>query len=179
VRQGADLSWVGVFADQTPEAVAAEARALDLRAVQLHGEELPETVARVRALLPKGCEVWKAVAVGQRIPLRKDTAADRVLLDTPAPSTTRTRTGSAARVARGGTGRSFDWSLLQGYAERNEVVLAGGLRAENVAGAAALGTFALDASSGVESAPGVKDPNRLAAFFTARRRLPGRSAETR
>jgi phosphoribosylanthranilate isomerase len=58
------------------------------------------------------------------------------------------------------------------------VILAGGLRAENVAAAAALGTYALDVSSGVESAPGQKDPDRLAAFFRARRRLPGRGDPT-
>jgi len=152
VRRGAELSWVGVFANQAPEAVAAEARALDLQAVQLHGEETPETVNRVRSLVPEGCEVWKAVAVDQRIPLRKDTAADRVLLDAPTPSVTSDRVRSAPRAVRGGTGQSFDWSLLRGYAERKAVVLAGGLRAENVVQAAALGTFALDTSSGVESA---------------------------
>jgi len=162
VRDGAPLEWVGVFADQDPAAIASLARDLQLAAVQLHGQEAPEMVARVRGLVPVECAVWKAVAVTERAPRREATGADRVVLDAKTP----------------GGGRPFDWKLLAGYAELGESVLAGGLRAENAASAAALGAYALDVSSGVESAPGRKDPNRLKAFFTARRRLPGRGDPT-
>jgi indole-3-glycerol phosphate synthase/phosphoribosylanthranilate isomerase len=162
VRGGVPLQWVGVFADQEPEAVAAAAERLELAAVQLHGHETPGTVARVRELVPPGCEVWKAVRVVERVPGRAATGADRLLLDAASP----------------GAGQRFDWSLLAHHAERSEVILAGGLRAENVAAAAALGTYALDVSSGVEAVPGQKDPDRLAAFFRARRRLPGRGDPT-
>ncbi len=158
VRHGVPLQWVGVFADQEPEEVAAAARCLRLAAVQLHGNESPATVARVRSLLPPGCAVWKAVRITDRLPRRAETGADRVLLDAASP----------------GAGRPFDWSLLASYPERDEVILAGGLRVENAAAAAALDPFALDVSSGVESAPGQKDPSRLESFFRSRRRLPGR-----
>ena len=156
--RGAPLEWVGVYANEEPERIAADARDLRLSAVQLHGDEAPASVARLRTLLPAGCQVWKAVRVRERVPLRSEYGADRVLVDGPAAS------------------QSFDWTLLAGYAERAEVVLAGGLSPGNVAGAAALGTFALDVSSGVEAAPGRKDPDRLREFFAARRRLPGRGA---
>lgn len=159
VRNGVPLEWVGVFADQEPEEVAASARTLALSAVQLHGHESPEVVSRVRSLLPPECAVWKAERVTNRPPLRRETGADRVLLD-----------GTAS-------GRSFGWSVLEQYSERSEVILAGGLRPENAEQAAALGTFALDVSSGVESAPGHKDPARLAAFLRTRRRLPGRGGQ--
>ena len=164
IRDGADLAWVGVFADHPPEEVAAAAGFLDLHAVQLHGQESRDTVTRVRSLVPPECEVWKAVPVDRpaSLPRRLETGADRLLLD-------------AATAGRfGGTGHSFDWRVLEGYSERSAVVLAGGLRVESVAGAAALGTFALDVSSGLESAPGHKDPDQLLRFFAARRRLPGR-----
>ena len=156
VRKAAPLRWVGVFADQSDAHIAATARELDLAAVQLHGGETPESVAAVRKALPAHCEVWKAVRVTDRLPRRTDTGADRVLLDGPA------------------TSQRFDWELLTRYPERPAVVLAGGLRPENVTAAAALGTYAIDVSSGVESGPGEKDAHRITAFLHARRRLPGR-----
>jgi indole-3-glycerol phosphate synthase/phosphoribosylanthranilate isomerase len=162
VRRDTPLEWVGVFENQEPETVVAAARELALSAVQLHGVEPPDLVARVRALLPAGCAVWKAVRVRDRVPLRQETGADRLLLDAPSP----------------GSGRPFDWTVLQEYPERSAVMLAGGLRAENVAQAAALGVHGLDVSSGVESAPGRKDPALLDGFFRERRRLPGRGDPT-
>ncbi len=171
-RQAA-LRWVGVFADQEPEEVARLAARLGLAAVQLHGTESPEAVARVRRAVPRECEVWKAVSGDGEIPLRWEAGADRILVDGPAPPPPEGRGGNG--IPRGGRGRSFDWSRLEGHRERGEVILAGGLGPANVAAAAALGTWALDASSGVESAPGQKDPERLRAFFSQRRRFPGRS----
>ena len=161
VRRDTPLHWVGVFADQPAEQIVATARELELAAVQLHGAESSETVRALRESLPDSCEVWKAVRVADRVPGRQETGADRVLLDGPA------------------TSRSFDWSLLREYHDRSAAVLAGGLRPENVAEAAALRTFAVDVSSGVEAAPGRKDPVRLTTFLHARRRLPGREALTR
>ncbi|HJR34645.1 MAG TPA: bifunctional indole-3-glycerol-phosphate synthase TrpC/phosphoribosylanthranilate isomerase TrpF [Gemmatimonadales bacterium] len=160
VSAGAPLSWVGVFADQSPEEIAAAAEDLRLAAVQLHGNETAEHAAAVRRQVPAATAVWKAERVQERIPERG--RADRLLLDG----------WTAGRL--GGTGRTFDWSLLEQFPERAEVILAGGLRASNVAAAAALDTWALDASSGVESAPGRKDAGLLRDFFTQRRRLPGR-----
>jgi indole-3-glycerol phosphate synthase/phosphoribosylanthranilate isomerase len=160
VSGGAPLLWVGVFADQPPEEIAAAAADLGLAAVQLHGNETADQVAEVRRQVPAATAVWKAERIRTAIPARRP--ADRLVLD-----------GWAAGLL-GGTGQTFDWSLLEKHPERSEVVLAGGLRAANVAAAAALETWALDASSGVESAPGRKDPDLLRDFFTQRRRLPGR-----
>jgi indole-3-glycerol phosphate synthase/phosphoribosylanthranilate isomerase len=160
VAGSAALDWVGVFADQPPEEIAGLAGRLGLRAVQLHGSETEAFVEEVRALLPPGTEVWKAQPVRNRVAPRGN--ADRVLLDG----------WSAER--RGGTGHRFDWSLLDGAAERDRLILAGGLGPKNVTEAAGLGTWALDASSGLESGPGRKDPVLLRSFFQARRRLPGR-----
>jgi indole-3-glycerol phosphate synthase/phosphoribosylanthranilate isomerase len=163
------LEWVGVFADQEPGEIAAIAHELDLAAVQLHGNESTETVSRVRAEVPSRCEVWRALPVTDAIPPASGRDADRLLLDggnlDPEPG-----------ARRGGWGRSFDWRLLEQYPGKEEVVLAGGLGAENAARAAALRTWALDVSSGVEAAPGEKDPVRLARFFAERRRLPGRGS---
>jgi indole-3-glycerol phosphate synthase/phosphoribosylanthranilate isomerase len=160
VSAGAPLSWVGVFADQSPDEIAAAAADLGLAAVQLHGSETAEQAAAVRRRVPVATEVWKAERIRDAIP--SSPHADRLVLDG----------WTAGRL--GGTGQSFDWRLLEDYAGRAEVVLAGGLRASNAAAAAALLTWALDASSGLESAPGRKDPGLLRDFFAQRRRLPGR-----
>jgi indole-3-glycerol phosphate synthase/phosphoribosylanthranilate isomerase len=167
IKADVSLEWVGVFADQDPQEIAGIASSLDLAAVQLHGNESEPTVSKVRAALPSSCEVWRACPVTDRIPSRAERSADRLLLDGGSP-----RRGPSERL--GGWGHSFDWDLLDGYAGKDEVVLAGGLRADNVARAGALGTWALDVSSGVEASPGEKDPVRLSQFFAERRRLPGR-----
>jgi indole-3-glycerol phosphate synthase / phosphoribosylanthranilate isomerase len=164
VRGGATLEWVAVFADQPAEEIAMLAERLELGAVQLHGSESPDRVARVRDIVPASCEVWKAVRVSERIPALAETGADRLLLDG----------WTGGRL--GGSGKAFDWSLLDGDPRRFRVVLAGGLNAGNAEAAAALRPWALDLSTGVESAPGIKDESMLRRFFAARRRLPGRGA---
>lgn len=167
IRADVALEWVGVFADQDPGDIAAVAQHLDLAAVQLHGQESAEDVGKVRAAVRSSCEVWKALPISGAIPPRTEGRADRLLLDGGAPSR-----NPGERL--GGWGRAFDWGLLDRYAGKAEVVLAGGLRADNVARAGALGTWALDVSTGVESAPGKKDARLLSRFFAERRRLPGR-----
>jgi indole-3-glycerol phosphate synthase/phosphoribosylanthranilate isomerase len=167
IRRGAPLDWVAVFVNQPPAEIAALSKQLDLSAVQLHGEEEAAQVARVRALVPDRCEVWQAVRVRDRLPARRSSGADRLLLD------------GWSEGRRGGTGARFDWSLLTNYADRSQVLLAGGLDADNAEPAAALMPWALDISSGVESAPGIKDAAKLRQFFRARRRLPGRGDDNR
>ena len=157
VAAAAPLRWVGVFVDAPLERVATTARALGLAAVQLHGDEPPAFVARLRPELPPGCEIWRAVRVRDAIPPLAATGADRLLLDT-------WRDG---RV--GGTGERFDWSLLADHPDRASLVLAGGLTPANAAEADRLGVWALDVNSGVEDAPGVKSAAKLAAFFGALR----------
>ncbi|MBW2276071.1 MAG: bifunctional indole-3-glycerol-phosphate synthase TrpC/phosphoribosylanthranilate isomerase TrpF [Deltaproteobacteria bacterium] len=159
VRDGADLAWVGVFVNHDPRLVAETADALELTAVQLHGDETAGYVERLRDLLPAGCEVWKACRVRDQVPATSAEGSDRVVLDT------------YAATSRGGTGERFDWSLLAGV-DLERALLAGGLDASCAAAAGAVGAFGLDVSSGVEREPGEKSRDRLDAFFEA---LRGRS----
>lgn len=157
IRAAAPLRWVGVFVNDDPGRVAELAWVLELGAVQLHGDETPADIARLRPLLPPGCEVWKAVRVRGRIPSVDETGADRVLLDAHVPG------------VLGGTGQRFDWSLLEALPQRHRYILSGGLTPEAVPDALASGIPFLDVSSGVEQAVGIKDPVRLERFFAARR----------
>lgn len=127
--------------------------------VQFHGTESPEWLSLVKS--ESGIEVWKALGVKNLEVLRASEcylgAADRLLFDAPAPA-----------ALPGGTGATFDWSML---AEHQHVVdwgLAGGLNPENVADAIRITHAPLvDVSSGVESAPGIKDVAKIAAFCQA------------
>ena len=159
VGAAAPLELVGVFVNENVARIASHAAALDLAAVQLHGDESREDVATLRRLLPASCAIWKAAPGRAPLPLRESFGADRVLLDGAAP----------------GSGRVFDWGLLDAYPETREAVLAGGLDPENACAADRLGAWALDVSSGVEEAPGRKSDARLAAFLAALRGQ-GRSA---
>lgn len=159
VRSAAALRWVGVFVNERTERVAEIASELRLAAVQLHGEETADHVSALRGALPEDCEVWKAVRVksGRSLPDFAAIGADRLLLDAHQPH------------ARGGTGARFDWSVVAGHPDRERLVLAGGLTADNAREADALGVGLLDVSSGVEAAVGVKSRERLDAFFSALR----------
>lgn len=147
---------VGVFRNEKPMQVAASARALGLRAVQLHGAEDALYIRALRGLLPEGTEIWAAAAVGRDVPAPRP-GADRTLFD------------SQVGGRSGGTGVTFDWSRLGGRGDLGRALLAGGLRPSNARAAARVGAFALDVGSGVEMAPGRKDAGRLYAFFEALR----------
>ncbi len=146
---------VGVFRDARLEEVALAARRMQLHAVQLHGSEDGIYIKGLRNLLGSGTEIWAASPVDREAALPRP-GADRVLYD------------SVVDGRSGGTGRTFDWTQL---AERplDQAVVAGGLTPDNAGAAVRLGAFALDVSSGVEAAPGRKDPGKLAAFFEALR----------
>lgn len=158
--RGAALAPVGVFRDAEAETVAGAARRLALEAVQLHGREDEAYIGRLRALLPPDTEIWAAAAVGAKAPPARP-GADRTLFDTDAGGRS------------GGTGRRFDWTLLDGRDDVPGGILAGGLTPDNAAAAARVGAFALDVGSGVEAAPGRKDAARMRAFCEALR-LPKR-----
>ncbi|MHB2017083.1 MAG: bifunctional indole-3-glycerol-phosphate synthase TrpC/phosphoribosylanthranilate isomerase TrpF [Candidatus Xenobia bacterium] len=154
------LRWVGVFVNATLDELASAAltsgrnlRARNLHALQLHGEEPPEFVRAMRV----PCEVWKAHRVQDALPRVEQTGATRIVLD------------GFHRDKRGGSGVSFDWSLLDGYPDRERVVLGGGLTPEKAAAADALDVWALDVNSGVEDAPGQKNAERMRAFMQALR----------
>jgi len=98
--------------------------------------------------------------VGARIPTPEALGADRVVLDAPHPT------------LRGGTGTGFGWDRVATLEGRQRYLVAGGIRADNVARAERLGLHAVDLCSGVESAPGRKDHPRIAALFDALRAAP-------
>jgi indole-3-glycerol phosphate synthase/phosphoribosylanthranilate isomerase len=151
---------VAVFRNEKVMAVADAARALGLGAVQLHGAEDAGYIRGLRSLLPEGVEIWAAGAVGDAVPEPR-LGADRTLFDT------------AVGGQSGGTGIAFDWGRIRGRGELEAALLAGGLRPENAAEAARVGAYGLDVCSGIEAAPGRKDPARVGAFFAALR-LPVR-----
>ncbi|MGE0629431.1 MAG: phosphoribosylanthranilate isomerase [Hyphomicrobiaceae bacterium] len=131
--------------------------------LQLHGHEGPERVAAIKAR--HGIAVMKAISVETAADIAGagDYAgiADRILFDAKAP---KELTGALP----GGNGLSFDWQLLAGASGKIEFMLSGGLSPDNVAAAIALtGAWAVDVSSGVESAPGVKDAALIARFLRA------------
>jgi len=81
-------------------------------------------------------------------------------------------------IKRGGTGKAIDWTVAADAARRRRVILSGGLQPANITSAiGAVGPYAVDVSSGVESSPGVKDADKLRAFFAAVRLRPERGAE--
>lgn len=126
--------------------------------VQFHGSETPETLARFRA--ETGTEAWRALGVRDAHSLvdaaRFHGAADMLLFDAPASG------------LPGGNGTRFDWDLLKAYKAPTRWGLAGGLTPANVAEAIRLtGAPLVDTSSGVESAQGVKDVDKIAAFCKA------------
>lgn len=150
-------SWVGIFADAPLAEMRALASDLGLAALQLHGSETPDLCRAVRdaTSLP----VWKALGPDFQERAREyDGAADALLLD----------------AGRGGTGRPLDWDRVAERFPRGSrgrpVLLAGGLDGDNVAAAIrAADPDGVDASSRLESAPGIKDPARVRAFVRAAR----------
>ena len=131
-------------------------------AIQFHGQETPEQIAEFREAIPPSIEVWKALGVGETADLAATeayTAADRLLLDAKPPK--------GAEVA-GGHGTPFNWSILKNWQAPKPWLLAGGLTSETVSLAiAATGATAVDVSSGVERARGVKDAALIEQFISA------------
>lgn len=150
----AKLRFVGVFVNSPLAEVAELAKALQLAAVQLHGDEDEAYLAALRPLLPADCQIWQAYRVQNRLPAFSP-LADRILLD------------SFHASQHGGSGLCFDWSLLSALNSAQPIMLAGGLNPDNVAQALALPVAGLDLNSGLESAPGIKDHTKLAAAFSA------------
>lgn len=154
------LTAVALLVDPSDDELRAAVEAIAADAVQLHGQETPERVAAVKALT--GLDVIKALPVSSRADIaaaRAYKAADRFLFDARPP---------AGADRPGGNGAAFDWTLLAGADISRPWILSGGLTPENVVQAIeATGAPGVDVSSGVESAPGVKDFGKLSAFIGA------------
>lgn len=157
------LTRVGVFVDADDALLGDAVTAGRLDAIQLHGHEDPARAAAIRARFAK--PVWKVISVAGPGDVAKADAyagvADFILFDAKTPK------GAALP---GGLGLAFDWNLLRAYKGPLPWGLAGGLSPTNVADAVSeTGTTLVDVSSGVESAPGVKDADRIRTFcFNAR-----------
>lgn len=163
VLAGTRVRSVGVFGDEPIEHVIGAARTAGCDIVQMHGSSID---ARAVNLLREelDAEVWEVVRVApdglSGTPLRASTDADGILVDT------------LARGALGGSGTSFDWreaaTAIRDLRLGRTLIVAGGLRPDNVAFAIErLAPDVVDVSTGVESAPGLKDHQRMAAFMAA------------
>jgi len=143
---------VGVFRDESPRRVVEIAGQIGLRAVQLHGFESAEDARWVAERVH-----WtiKAFPAGHRnIERFSEYGAQTLLVDGPNP----------------GSGELFDWRLAEGVVDPTRLLVSGGLRPDNVAGAVAhLHPWGVDVASGVEASPGVKDPGKVRDFVLAAR----------
>jgi phosphoribosylanthranilate isomerase len=154
-------SKVALAVDADDDQLSAIIEALAPDCLQLHGHETPERVLDVKKRF--GLPVMKVLSMAEAadltaIPLY-ETVADRLLFDAKPPKTS---------VLPGGNGVSFDWGLLAGLSKRLPYMLSGGLDAGNVAKALAMtGAWGVDVSSGVETAPGQKDPALIRGFVAA------------
>jgi phosphoribosylanthranilate isomerase len=141
---------VGVFRDESPRRVIDIANQIGLRAVQLHGVE---SIEDTRWIASRVNWTIKAFPAGHRnIERFEEYGAQSLLIDGANP----------------GSGELFDWRLAEGVVDPSRLIVSGGLRPDNVGGAIAhLRPWGVDVASGVESAPGVKDPTKLLEFMAA------------
>jgi phosphoribosylanthranilate isomerase len=152
---------VGLFVDPTAGDIDRVRAQVRLNVIQLHGDERPAIVSRIR--MTSGLEVWKALPVRTTRDLNEAQkyrgAASLILYDAKPP---------AGSDLPGGNGLRFDWELLRGHKHPLPWALSGGLDARNIAEAVRITNASLlDISSGVESAPGIKDVDKIAAFLKA------------
>ena len=157
------LAKVALTVDADDATLDAITEDMPLDMLQLHGRESPDRVAQIRARY--GLPVMKVVGVADEGDLAAlfdySTIADQIMIDAKPPK---------GAVLPGGNGVAFDWRLVAGRRWLRPWMLAGGLTPDNVAEAIRLtGARQVDVSSGVESAPGVKDAARIAAFVAATR----------
>lgn len=149
------LHRVGVFVNAAHDDILFASESVGLTCLQLHGEETPEDCALLKARFDG--RLIKAFAPRKEkdmAHLSEYEAADYFLID------------AFDTKARGGTGKKADWTLAKDAKKYGEVILAGGLSSDNVRKAMdAVNPFALDVSSGVESAPGIKDAEKMKQLF--------------
>ena len=149
---------VGVFVNQPADQINGTVRRAGLTGIQLHGDETPAILSSLRR------PVLKAVSLA---------AVDAAVTDWPESVLLLVDAYDPER--RGGTGNRVDWEAAAAVAKRRRLVLAGGLRPENVREAiATVRPFGVDVSSGVEDAPGVKSVIKLTSFCEAVRAADGK-----
>ena len=147
-----DTVSIGVFRDEAPQRVVDIVNHAGLTGAQLHGHETPATTQYVSERI--GLTIKAFPAASPRLHEAEEFGADLVLVDSPTP----------------GSGRLVDFAVLEGLGDASRLILAGGLTPENVTEAIQrVSPFGVDVATGVESAPGVKDPRKVAAFIAAAR----------
>jgi len=153
------IGKVAVLVDPDDDLIDQAVRVAGVDILQLHGDESPERMAALRGRYP-AIGLWKAIPVRARADLRASKPyadiADLILYDAKTP----------AGTLPGGMGLRFDWSLLEGFEHAARWALSGGIDVNNVDRAVAIAAARLiDVSSGVESVPGIKDVDKIAAFL--------------
>ncbi|WP_286272579.1 bifunctional indole-3-glycerol-phosphate synthase TrpC/phosphoribosylanthranilate isomerase TrpF [Thalassotalea hakodatensis] len=148
------LNYVGVFVNCDLAIVVESAKALNLYAVQLHGDESALYIKELRQKLPESCQIWQAAKIESTLVTTSNPEVDHVILDGSEP----------------GSGKAFNWQLItDSNLLFTHCFLAGGLGPKTIKQALALQTeqalFGLDINSGVESAPGIKCPEKLTHTF--------------
>ncbi len=146
---------VGVFVNETEKKMLRIARSVGLDRLQLHGDESPDTVARLTRSLPV-IKAFRASDSFRPAKLAKFKQASAILLD------------GFDRRRPGGTGKTFDWRLARGAKRYARIFLAGGLTPENIGDAIRIAKpYAVDVCSSVEAKLGKKDPERIEALMRA------------
>lgn len=153
VRASAPLVWVGIFQDPEPGWVFEAVRRLNLAAIQLHGTESRAFTEALRRELPPGIAIWKAVPWNETPVRAEDYGADRLVLDSRTPA------------GFGGTGVAFDPVQAERWPDLHNAVIAGGISPGNIDRVLTLNPWMIDINSGVETSPGIKDPDKLTRLF--------------
>ncbi|OOF59255.1 bifunctional indole-3-glycerol-phosphate synthase TrpC/phosphoribosylanthranilate isomerase TrpF [Rodentibacter myodis] len=152
----APLRFVGVFQNQEIDFIVKIAQQLQLYAVQLHGNETAEFITALRTKLPESIQIWKAISVNTEeksaVNFDDDFNVTRYIFD------------SQTANQQGGTGKTFDWSLIPENL-KHKIILAGGISPHNIEQAIQQGCLGVDLNSGVESSPGVKDKAKVRSVF--------------
>jgi len=175
IIRAAPLRFVGVFTTSEPATILSIARDVPLDVLQIHAPSSGAALQELRRELPH-VEIWCARSVDE--PLEEQPGADRILFDSVIADAPNLAGGGGdkERTRRfGGTGVTFDWSLLPPDVPRSRMALAGGINPSNVCAARATGAAVLDVNSGVESSAGVKSPELVQALFANLRTLPAPS----
>jgi len=145
-----------VFQNQELDFIAKIASQLQLYAVQLHGAENESFITALRQQLSKNTQIWKAISVNTEaqsaVNFTDDLNVDRYIFD------------SQTANQQGGTGKTFDWSLIPENL-KHKIILAGGISPNNAEQAIQQNCLGLDLNSGVESAAGVKDQEKVRLVF--------------
>ena len=149
------LNWIGIFKNEQQTHIINIANQLQLFAVQLHGNEEAEYIKTLRKALPKSCQIWQAISINRPILEKPNPFVDRYVFDN----------------GNGGTGKPFNWQYLQNHPLDN-VMLAGGIAADNAAQAMQMGCIGIDANSRLENQAGIKDATKIQQLFAQLRHYP-------